>query len=149
MEARVQELMGKYELAVAFAKEFIAELGEARTIEILGRAFEKIQIKAGKDLATKLGSNSIQAMAEHSRKTASEKDNCDVLEVTDRHVKLKITGCPAHEAFKRLGAPEICKAYCDSDQVFIKAFNQKMKMIRTKTIAGGDDYCDHIWAMAD
>ena len=55
----------------------------------------------------------------------------------------------AAEAFAYLGLPEVCKLYCQSDYAMIKAFNPKMKLVRTETIAGGDEYCDHIWALED
>jgi hypothetical protein len=147
MDPEVQPFVEKYEVAVAFAKEFVEELGEARAHPIIKRAFEKMQIKAAQDLAERLGSNSLEALAEDSRRRAAERDTLEVVEVTDKHVALKLTRCRAFEAFSYLGAPEICRLYCDSDDAYIQAFNPKMKMVRTKTIAGGDAYCDHTWVL--
>jgi hypothetical protein len=147
MDPQVQPLIDRYEMAVAFAQEFVEELGEARAHPIIQRALEKMQIKAAQDLAERLGSNSLEALADHYRERAAERDNLEILEVTDKHVALKITRCRAFEAFSHLGAPEICRLYCDSDHAYIKAFNPKMKMMRTKTIAAGDECCDHIWAL--
>ena len=101
------------------------------------------------ELAEQLGDNSLQALAAHYRKLAAEKDNLEIVEVTDRHIALKISRCRAWEAFKHLGVPEICRLYCDSDHAFIKAFNPDMKMIRTQTLSCGDSCCDHIWALKD
>lgn len=145
MDPQLQERIKQYEMAVAFAKEFIEELGEERALPIIARALEKMQIKAARQLAEKLGSNSLEALAEHYRRTAPER----VLEVTDRHIALKIPRCLSWEAFNYLGAPEICRLYCNTDDAYIKAFNPRMKMIRTKTISNGDEYCDHIWALED
>jgi len=147
MDPRTQEYIGKYELAVAFAKEFEKELGQERALEIIGRAFEGIQVKAARELAKKLGGNSFEALAEHFRGMASERDNLHILEVTDKRIATKLTRCSAWEAFNHLGAPELCKAYCDSDYAYIEAYNPKMQLIRTRTIADGDDHCDHVWAM--
>ena len=149
MDQQLRQMIDKYELAVAFAKEFAAELGQERTLEIVGRAFEKVQVKAARELAEQLGSNTVDALAAHYRKLASERDNLDVLEVTDRSVAVKISRCRAWEAFSHLGAPELCSCYCDSDYAYVEAFNPKMQLIRTKTIAAGDEYCDHIFAMKD
>ena len=104
-------------------------------------------MKAAKELATKLGSNSFEALAEHYRRMDSERENLHILEITDRRIATKISRCRAWEAFKHLGAPELCKAYCDSDYAYIKAFNPNMQLIRTKTIADGDNHCDHVWAI--
>ena len=149
MDQQLQQMIEKYELAVAFANEFMAEIGEERSLKIIRRAFEKVQVNAGSDLARQLGSNTLEALAGHFRKLEAEMDNLEVLEVTDQHIALKISRCRAWEAFQRLGAPELCQLYCDSDHAYIKAFNPKMKLSRTKTIADGDDCCDHIWAMGD
>ena len=149
MDEQVQQMIEKYELAVAFANEFVAEVGKERTHEAIGRAFEKMQVKAGKDLAEELGGNSVEALAGHLQKLAAEKDNLEVVEVTDRQVALRISRCRAWEAFQALGAPELCRLYCDSDHAYIRGYNPGMKLIRTKTIAAGDDCCDHIWARDD
>ena len=149
MKEEIPEFVEKYELAVAFAREFIAELGQERAMEVMARAFEKIQVKVGEDLAAELGDNSCAALGAHLRRRAEGMPTLEVLEADDEHVALKITRCRAWEAFQHLGAPEICRLYCDSDNAYIKAFNPEMKMIRAKTLATGDDCCDHVWARED
>lgn len=149
MDQQLQEMIGRHELAVAFAREFMAELGDERALDIISRAFEKVQVKTAKELAEQLGRNTVDALAEHFRKFASERDHLEVLEATDRHVALRISRCRAWEAFNHLGAPELCRLYCESDHAYIEAFNPDMQLIRTKTISGGDAYCDHIFAMKD
>jgi predicted ArsR family transcriptional regulator len=149
MDHDVQALVDRYEMAVAIAQEFTEELGEERAHPIIQRALEKMQIKVAQELAAKLGGNSLEALANYYRQQAAERENLEILEITDKQVALKITRCRAFEAFSHLGAPEICRLYCDSDDVFIKSFNPDMKMIRTRTIAAGDDYCDHIWALEE
>ena len=146
MKDDIKEFVDKYELAVAFAREFIAEVGQERAMEVLGRAFEKIQVRVGEELAEELGDNSCAALGEHLRRRTEALPSIEVLEADDEHVAMKITRCRAWEAFQHLGAPEICRLYCDSDHAYIEAFNPKMKMIRTQTLAGGDECCDHIWA---
>ena len=147
MDSDVQPFVEKYKLAVAFYKEFEKELGEPRALSIAQKAFERFMIQAGKDLAEQLGDNSLEALAENSRKKAAENEAMEILEVTDHHVASKITRCRSAEAFAHLGAPELCRLYCDSDYAYIKAFNPKMRMVRTKMIAAGDDYCNHIWVL--
>lgn len=149
MKEDTREFVEKYELAVAFAEEFIAELGAERAMPAMARAFEKIQVRAGTKLAADLGGNSCAVLGEHLRRRAEELPTLEVLEADDRHVALRISRCRASEAFRHLGAPEICRLYCDSDHAFIRAFNPSMELIRTKTLAGGDECCDHVWAVAE
>lgn len=147
MKSDLQPWIDKYELAVAFARAFRDDLGEPRTLTILARAFETLQVEAGKTLAESLGSNTLEALAEDIRKRAAERDTLEVVEVTDRYIATRITRCRAAEAFAELGAPELCRLYCDSDYAYIQAFNPDMTLVRTKTLAAGDDCCNHIWAL--
>ena len=149
MDARLQDRIDRYELAVAFAREFVEELGEKRAFPIIQRAFEKLQVRNGQKLAEKLGSNSFEALAENNREMAAELDGFEVLEITDREIKTKITRCVAYEAFEALGMPELCGLYCESDYPYIKAYNPDMKLVRSKEIANGDEYCDHIWTLEE
>ena len=114
MDEQLERMIEKYEVAVAFAKEFMAEIGEERARRVIARAFEKMQISAGRDLAKQLGDNSLEALAAYYRKLAGEKDNLEVTEVTDQKIALKIPRCRAWEAFRELGAPELCLLYCNS-----------------------------------
>jgi len=145
MDEGVQERIKEYRLAVTLAKAFISELGEERALAIIGQAFETIQVNAAKQLAEELGSNTLEALAGHYQRQAAENDHLEVLEVTDRRIALRITRCRAWEAFQHLGAPELCRLYCDSDHTYIRAFNPRMRLARTQTIAGGDSCCDHVW----
>ena len=147
MATDIQEWVNRYEMAVAFAKQMVEELGEPRALAIMARALEKMQVKVAQDLAQKLGDNSLAALAEHIRQQAAQRDNLQVVEITDKLIATRVTRCRSAEAFKHLGAPEICRLYCDSDYAYIRAFNPKMRMVRTKTIAAGDEYCNHIWAL--
>ena len=147
MDPDLAPFVEKNRLAVAFAREFVAEVGEQPAMKACARAFEKLQVEHGKKLAERLGSNTLPSLAEDLRKRAEEIPGLNILDVTDTQIVTKITRCRAFLAFQHLGMPDLCKLYCASDDAFIKAFNPKMKLIRTKTIAGGDEYCDHIWAI--
>lgn len=145
-DERLKERIRQYELAVAFAREILQELGPERAYPILRRAFEKIQVENARRLSAQLGSTSFEAFAEHNRRLADQLDNFEVLEITERQIRTRINRCVAYEAFAALGMPELCSLYCDSDYAYIKAFNPQMTLIRTQEIANGAEYCDHIWA---
>jgi hypothetical protein len=149
MDQALQQRVDQYRLAAYFARELIEELGEEEALPILKRAFDNLQVQNARDLVEKLGDNSFEAYAQHLRKLAEDSDSLQIYEVTDREVKTKITRCPAWEAFSHLGLPQLCHLYCESDHPYIKAFNPNMKLVRTKVIAYGDEYCDHIWALEE
>lgn len=145
MDEAVRARIKEYSLAVAFAQAFADEVGEERMLAVVARAFEAVQIRAGRELAEELGSNALDALAEHLYKKAAGNEYMDVLEVTEQRIALKFSRCYAWEAFQHLGARELCPVYCDSDHAYIQAFNPEMRLVRTQTIAGGDDCCDHVW----
>ena len=149
MKPEVREYVDQYRLAVAFANEFVAELGKEKAHGIIQRAWDKVQRQIIRDRAESLGSNSLEALGGYYDKLAAQRDNIEVLEVTDKRIALKLTRCRAAEAFEHLGATELCRLYCDTDFASIKAFNPKMKLMRTKTIAAGDDHCDHIFVLEE
>lgn len=147
MRPDLQEFVDRYRVAVAFARAFVEELGKEQAYPIIQRAFEEMQVEAARELADELGDNSLETLADHYRQRAAESDTLEVVEVTDRQIGLKITRCRSFEALSHLGMPELCRLYCNSDHAYIRAFNPNMRMVRTKTIASGDDYCDHTWVL--
>ena len=50
--------------------------------------------------------------------------------------------CPYHEKCKAYGCPELCKAYCDADDVCYGDLHPKVVWGRTKTLGKGGDCCD-------
>ena len=149
MDDLVKQRIREYDLAAAIYKETAKELGGDRALKIVRRVLDARQLETAEELKKNLGGNSFELLAENYRKKAAERDTLEILEITDKHIACKVTQCVSAEAFEALGCPELCREYCDTDFAYIKAFNPKMKLIRTKTIAGGDDYCDHIWALED
>ena len=149
MGPELKSYIDQYKMAVAIAKELVEELGEEEAHAILQRASNKMQAQVLKDRARRLGSNSFKTLVDYCRKLATERDNLKVLEITDDRLALKLTRCRAFEAFEHLGAPEICRLYCDTDFSSIKAFNPEIKLLRTKTIASGDGYCDHVFVLEE
>lgn len=147
MDELLEQRIKEYRLAVAFAKEFMAELGREKTLDVIGRAFQKIQAESAAELVEKLGSNSVEALAGYYRRRAAKVDNLKVIEVADDRIALNISRCRAWEAFQCLGAPEICQQYCESDHAFIRAFNPLMSLVRTKLLSKGADHCDHQWVL--
>ncbi len=149
MDEKLQERIKQFDLAARFAKEMYAELGKERALEILAKAYEKLAIETGRNEIEKLGSNSFDAWCERCKRNAARSPDSEVVEATDKYVQMKITRCISAEAFESLGTPELCRVYCDSDWAMIKAFNPKMTLVRTKTLANGDECCDHRWMLEE
>ena len=114
MDPQLEGAIDRYKMAIAIAREFVEELGEERAHAVIQRALNKMQVEILRDRAEKLGSNSLEALAEYYHVMAAGNPNIQVLEVTDQRIALKLTRCPAFEAFEYPGAPELCAPYCDT-----------------------------------
>lgn len=50
--------------------------------------------------------------------------------------------CPYHDTCLEYGCPELCRCFCDSDDVSYAGLHPKLVWHRTKTLGRGDDRCD-------
>ncbi len=68
-----------------------------------------------------------------------------VLEKTDTRLRFNVTRCRYAELYDRLGIKEFGYCFsCNRDAPLIKAFNSRMKLLRTQTIMEGDPVCDFL-----
>ena len=132
MDDLLRQRVNEYELAAQIYSEMKDELGTEKALALVRRALDKRQQRAARELRERLGGNSLELLAEHYRRQAEESDVLEILEITDTHIACKVTRCVSAEAFAALGCPEVCRQYCDTDFDYIKAFNPKMKLVRTK-----------------
>ena len=62
---------------------------------------------------------------------------------TDRSVwRIDMTQCPYHDTCVQYGCPELCRCFCDSDDISYADLHPKLFWHRTKTLGRGDDRCD-------
>jgi len=67
----------------------------------------------------------------------------DVLEQTSTTYSFNVFRCPYYEKYRELGLEELGVALsCCRDEPFARGFNPRLKLVRTKTIMEGADYCD-------
>lgn len=53
-----------------------------------------------------------------------------------------MTKCPYHDACVQYGCPELCRCFCDSDDITYDGMHPKLLRRRTKTLGRGEDCCD-------
>ena len=62
---------------------------------------------------------------------------------TDRNTwRIDMTKCPYHDTCVQYGCPELCRCFCDSDDISYAGLHPKLLWHRTKTLGRGDDRCD-------
>ncbi len=147
-----KQMEKELELPITIAKEIISSLGKEKALEIILRAYIRYQsarlTKGMEHIAPE--KRDLTVYAEKVKEIVdSYKDNIEILEVSDKTIRLKVKRCIPFEIFKKHGIPEMGLMFCESDFEATKAVNPKMKLIRTKMLSTGDDECNHVWVMEE
>ena len=125
------------------------ELGKENFIEMLKRASSKSAAQYARNMAQNLPRNDLAAFTAHLRKTNHFWKHVltfDIVEDTDKAFEMKIAECLWAKIFREAKASDIgYAAICHPDYAMAQAFNPKMRMVRTKTLMQGHDYCNHRW----
>ncbi len=56
--------------------------------------------------------------------------------------RIDMTKCPYHDICAEYGCPELCRCFCDSDDISYSGLHPKLCWNRTKTLGRGDEVCD-------
>lgn len=145
MEAKVAERVEQYKWAAALFKAMTEELGEDRAAQITARAMRGVQEEYAREVATKYGAD-LAGLRRWLHDSAKDNEFMTVAEERDDFIKLNITRCASWEALNRLGVPQLCRAYCDSDADFTRALSPDLNFEIKHQLSKGDDCCDHAWS---
>lgn len=63
-------------------------------------------------------------------------------ETSSRCWRIDMTKCPYNDACVHYGCPELCRCFCDSDDVSYDNLHPKLLWHRTKTLGRGNDCCN-------
>ena len=63
-------------------------------------------------------------------------------EATKDVIRFDMVRCPYHDACVHYSCPELCRCFCDSDDITYDGLHPKLLWHRTKTLGRGDDCCD-------
>jgi hypothetical protein len=131
--------------------QFLAkEIGKDRFLEMLKRdGDEWAKREAQKELKT-LPANDFATFRAEGRKKPNRfwehVITSVIVEDTDRAFETKVTECLWAKTHREAKAADLGYILCCyPDFPFATAFNPKLKLIRTKTLMQGDDYCNHRW----
>lgn len=63
-------------------------------------------------------------------------------EATKDMIRFDMLRCPYHDICAQYGCPELCRCFCDSDDITYDGLHPKLVWHRTKTLGRGGDCCD-------
>lgn len=64
------------------------------------------------------------------------------LQVDNGIWRVDMTKCPYYDTCIEYGCPELCRCFCDSDDISYAGLHPKLVWQRTMTLGRGDDCCD-------
>lgn len=120
------------------------KIGRNEALKILKEVNEQEAFQRGQSLKKKEVQNGI---AELAREVASwgegGKWEMDILEQTPTTYFFNVVQCPYYEKYRELGLLDFgVELSCCRDKPFAEGFNSRLKLVRSKTIMEGDEYCD-------
>ncbi|MEW5868378.1 MAG: L-2-amino-thiazoline-4-carboxylic acid hydrolase [Chloroflexota bacterium] len=127
------------------------ELGEERFWEALKKTAFDAKLKEAQDYASQLPSNDLDAYSASAREPsrfARHILTVEFIEDTPQAAEIKVTECLWAKTFRELGAAEIgYMLTCGTDDAHCQGFNPRIRMIHSKTLMQGDEYCNHrfVW----
>ena len=152
-DERLKQREAELEVALCFAKALIEELGKEKALDLIKKGWVKVGTNnqnrrfAGVPLDPPEGR--MKALAEVFKNAAASRPEVKVVEATPKRVAIEISRCLTYDVCKAQGVPEVCQMYCDSDHIVAPVIHPKIKLVRDKVIAYGDDYCNHTWVLED
>ena len=151
-DERFSQMERELELPMAIAKEMIEILGKEKALEIILRGYIRHQsarlIKGMEHIPPE--KRDLKVYANRVREiVGSYQGDIEILEASEKAIRLKVKRCIPFEIFKKHGIPEVGLMFCECDFEATRAINPKMKLIRTKTLSAGDDECNHVWVMEE
>jgi hypothetical protein len=136
---------------VPVIKAVSQRIGQDEALAILQEINQQEAFQRGRRMAAELERNGIEELVEEvagwGRGGVWE---MNVLEHTSTTYFFNVTRCPYFEKYRALGLAEFGVGLsCCRDEPFARGFNPRLRLVRTKTIMEGADYCDFRYYLDD
>jgi hypothetical protein len=138
----------RYGEYILLAKAIEKEMGRERATEFLKKFTTDKMTEYGKRQADRLKANDFESYVSQFRSGYDKTLTMEIVEDADTAFEIKVTECIWADVFRRADAGDI--GYCSvcwGDYAWAKSFNEKISLVRDKTLMQGHDYCNHryIW----
>lgn len=146
-EAReqVKKVCGRLALLhLSFAKTLINELGEEKGTELILKSIKDYGRRIGEEAKNAVISQGLDNKPENYREDLplyGMHEGTEMVEV-DGEKRIRAYGCVMGELWNELGEGKIGRYYCFVDPAKYMAFNENSKLIHTKALPCGDEYCE-------
>ena len=133
-------------LHLAFARTIVDELGEEQGKKLVLKAIKNYGTKVGKEARRKVTALGLPPLPENYGK-AADLPGYGMHEGTEKVVvdgesRSRAYGCVMGKVWVEQGEAELGRLYCYVDAAKYMAFNPDFKLIHTKALTDGDEYCE-------
>lgn len=136
---------------VGVLKGLAAQIGEEKLIAMVKEASSQVAAAQGKPRGDRAPDRTLATFLGDLRTPDHWWKNVltyEFVEWTEKAAEIRVTECLWAKTIRQWDAAELGYALiCHPDFAAAAAFNPKMKMIRTKTLMQGNDYCNHRWVI--
>jgi hypothetical protein len=138
---------------ISIMQELVNDGEKDKFIEMLKKASSEATAKSIKQRFKDLPKRDIAAIAKMMTGNPFYKNTLtyEIVEQSDKAFEVKISECLYAKTFRGAKEPNAADigyaSLCHSDFAFIRAFNPKIKLIRTKTLMQGHDCCNHRYVL--
>ncbi|MEG1825374.1 MAG: L-2-amino-thiazoline-4-carboxylic acid hydrolase [Cloacibacillus sp.] len=125
-------------------RAFCDEFGTERTFDVVRNVMQEISRGLGRDCAEENG-RGIASLAKNclTKWNAGGELTMEKMSENDRSLSFDVTRCAYAELYQKLGFGDIgALVSCDRDAAFLEGFDDRLELVRAKTIMNGDDRCD-------
>ncbi len=144
-EATKARLKNRFRLLALLYKELEKRYGTSKTNEIM----QEILMTGGQVFMrgfTPLGpDDDLQTFAKLYKDFESKNIVFDVVEESADKFEIVIKRCLIYESFNELGVAELTQWMCDVASVYFSSYHSRMKYMKDRMIARGDDTCHEIF----
>lgn len=131
-------------LHLSYAKTLVEELGEEKARQLIMRAIKDYGTRIGEQVKAGVAAQGLQnepANYKEDLPLYGMYDKTELVEVNGEK-RVRIYGCVMGGLWNELGKSDLGCLYCYVDPAKYMAFNPDFKLIHTKAVTRGDEYCE-------
>lgn len=136
---------------IPIMQHFASAMGKEKLIEMLNKASSETAALSIQKVAKSMPKNDLAAFVSPLKQPDhfwSHVLTFKIIEDTEKAFEISVAECLWAKAFRSMNSQDIGYAsICFPDYAIARAFNPKMKLIRSKTLMEGHDCCNHRYAM--
>lgn len=139
-----------YKSFARLMKSFGDEIGKDNLVEMIKRVVDKKikkeALKEAKDFQVRDFASFRAGLRKEPDRFWGHVQTDTIVEDTDKAIESRVTECLFAKTLRDADAADIGYAYfCYGDFAMARAYNPKLRLIRTKTLMQGDDCCHFRW----